>query len=192
MTTAAVVPITMRGGGKDDCRTPPRFFDAASVLCSGFAIDAAAYADTALVFDELEGNPIYLGPDHENEHRRDALHPDFAWCEAGMNAWLNPPYGRMLPKFIKAANHQARVYGVVPWLLVPARTDTEWFHDAMTLARNVYFVRGRLWFLNRDGTPFVDRKGDPTGAGFPSVLIEVHRFGGHPRVTWGWRWEKLL
>lgn len=189
--STSTVPITMRGGGMDDCRTPRKFFDAASILAGGFAVDAAAFADTCLVRGYVEetreaDGVLYFGPDHWSESRRDALNPDVPWCEPGEHAWLNPPYGTWLPKFVKAANYQARVYGVVPWLLVPARTDTEWFQEAMQLARNVYFVRGRLWFLNRDGTPFVDKKGKPTGAGFPSVLIEIHRFGGHPRVTWGW------
>lgn len=195
MSTVHQLPVTMRGGGRDDCRTPRDFFNAASILAGGFAVDAAAFADTCLVQRrDFGGNPSipwYFGPDHEFEARRDALNPEVSWCESGENAWLNPPYGRLLQKFVKAANHQARVYGVTPWLLVPARTDTEWWSELMQLARNVHFVRGRLWFLNRDGTPFVSAKGEPTAAGFPSALVEVHRFGGHPRVVWGWRWDRL-
>jgi hypothetical protein len=188
--------VTLRGGQYNDCRTPTDFFHAAEILTGGFAVDAAAFADTCLVrYSEpgfLTREPRYFGPDHEFEERRDALNPEVPWCEKGERAWQNPPYGSHLSKFVRAANHQARVYAVEPWLLVPARTDTDWFREAMTLARNVYFVHGRLMFRKRDGSFYLDKNGKPTCAGFPSALIEIHRFGGHPRVTWSWRWEKLL
>lgn len=56
--------------------------------------------------------------------------------------WCNPPYGRQIGKWVeKAAKSNATVV-----MLVPARTDTAWFHDWILPFAEVWFVRGRLRF----------------------------------------------
>jgi site-specific DNA-methyltransferase (adenine-specific) len=63
--------------------------------------------------------------------------------------WMNPPYdrgiGRWLAKAIAASHHGARVVA-----LVPARTDTGWWHTYAAKAAEVRFVRGRLTFGGAD------------------------------------------
>ena len=46
------------------------------------------------------------------------------------NCWLNPPYGRSIGNWVKKAydSVQAEEANIVVCLL-PARTDTRWFHD---------------------------------------------------------------
>lgn len=60
--------------------------------------------------------------------------------------WMNPPYGREIAKWVqKAAESHALVC-----CLLPARTDTAWWHDfVLGRAQSVEFVRGRLKFGGR-------------------------------------------
>lgn len=58
--------------------------------------------------------------------------------------WCNPPYGKEIEKWcIKAALSDATVV-----MLIPARTDTKWFHDWVLPYAEIQFVRGRLKFGN--------------------------------------------
>lgn len=58
--------------------------------------------------------------------------------------WCNPPFGRSVGKWVKkAAENRSTVV-----MLLPARTDTKWFHDYCYQKTNVEirFVKGRLKF----------------------------------------------
>ena len=59
--------------------------------------------------------------------------------------YMNPPYGREIGKWVRKAFESARA-GATVVCLVPARTDTSWWHDYVTNASEVRFVRGRLKF----------------------------------------------
>lgn len=68
--------------------------------------------------------------------------------------WMNPPYGRKIGEWVKKAYQTAAGGGVVVCLL-PARTDTAWWHDYVIKAREVRFIRGRLKFGgSRNSAPF--------------------------------------
>ena len=56
--------------------------------------------------------------------------------------WCNPPYGRQIGKWVKKA-HDSDCTVV---MLLPARTDTAWFHDYIYGKAEIRFVRGRLKF----------------------------------------------
>ena len=56
--------------------------------------------------------------------------------------WCNPPYGRSIGMWVKKA-YESKATVV---LLVPARTDTKWFHDYVLGKAEVRFVKGRLKF----------------------------------------------
>lgn len=60
--------------------------------------------------------------------------------------WMNPPYGRGIGAWMtKAAD--AAAAGATVVCLVPARTDTRWWHEqVMARAAEVRLVRGRLRF----------------------------------------------
>ena len=66
------------------------------------------------------------------------------------NVWLNPPYGREIKDWVrKAATDNPDGVTVV---LVPARTDTAWWHDyVVNHATEVRFIRGRLRFNDYGG-----------------------------------------
>lgn len=65
--------------------------------------------------------------------------------------WCNPPYGRAIGRWVrKAAEAECTVV-----MLLPARTDTAWFHDYIYDKAEIRFVRGRLKFGDgKNSAPF--------------------------------------
>ena len=59
--------------------------------------------------------------------------------------WLNPPYGRTIGDWMAKAWESSQTTAELVVCLVPARTDTRWWHDYATLGE-VRFLRGRLRF----------------------------------------------
>ena len=75
--------------------------------------------------------------------------------------WMNPPYGKSIGNWMKKAEEESRLSGALVVCLVPARTDTKWFHDCVLKAQaEVRFVRGRIKFV-----------GATASAPFPSVIV---------------------
>ena len=69
----------------------------------------------------------------------------------GYNVWCNPPYGRRIGEWVKKAAES----GAPVVMLLPARTDTRWFHDYIYGKAEIRFVRGRLKFGDsRNSAPF--------------------------------------
>lgn len=69
--------------------------------------------------------------------------------------WMNPPYGREVGHWVDKACRSA-VQGATVVCLLPARTDTKWFHNIiMKYAANIWFIKGRLNFgAHKDPAPF--------------------------------------
>jgi len=63
--------------------------------------------------------------------------------------WMNPPYGHEIKFWIRKAYEESQKGSTVV-CLIPARTDTNWFHD-YCLKGEVRWIRGRLWFRQKDG-----------------------------------------
>ena len=71
--------------------------------------------------------------------------------------WCNPPYGRSTYKWVHKAYESSIKHRCTVVMLLPARTDTRWFHDYIYLKRNVEirFIKGRLKFGgSRNSAPF--------------------------------------
>lgn len=65
--------------------------------------------------------------------------------------WMNPPYGRVIGKWIKKASESKAL--VV--CLIPARTDTTYWHDyVIPRAKQIRFLRGRVRFGGKGPAPF--------------------------------------
>ena len=73
--------------------------------------------------------------------------------------WCNPPYGREIEKWVKKAYISA-IEGATVVMLLPARTDTRWFHDWIYGKTEIRFIRGRLKF-----------GGAENGAPFPNMVV---------------------
>lgn len=73
----------------------------------------------------------------------------------GERVYCNPPYGKGIGDWlIKATEAELAVF------LLPARTDTKWWHEFAMKAKEIRFLRGRLKF-----------SGSKNSAPFPSVIL---------------------
>lgn len=74
----------------------------------------------------------------------------------GHRVFCNPPYGRKIKDWVKKCYLESRKPNTLVVLLIPARTDTSYFHDYIyKKAREIRFIRGRLHFNeSKQGAPF--------------------------------------
>ena len=76
------------------------------------------------------------------------------WNNGGGATWCNPPYGREIGKWVEKAYNES-LKGAIVVMLLPARTDTKWFHDFIYGKAEIRFVRGRLKFGDsKNSAPF--------------------------------------
>lgn len=73
--------------------------------------------------------------------------------------FCNPPYGRKIGLWVKKAFEEAQK-GVIVVMLIPARTDTKWFHTYIYGQAEIRFIKGRLKFGNSINS-----------APFPSMIV---------------------
>jgi len=120
--------------------TPQDFFDKLDAEFH-FNTDVCATADNAKCKD-------FYSPED------DGL--SIAWHGA---CWMNPPYGRAIYYWTEKAYDQSLDWGCTVVCLVPARTDTAWWHD-FAMKGEIRFIRGRLRF-----------GGSKNSAPFPSAVV---------------------
>jgi len=124
----------------DDWATPQDFFDSLNAIYN-FELDVCASetnAKCAKYFTkEVDG----------------LMQP---W---GGVVWMNPPYGREIGLWMKKAYESHKQNGATVVCLVPARTDTAWWHD-YAMNGEITFIRGRLKF-----------GGSKNAAPFPSAVV---------------------
>jgi site-specific DNA-methyltransferase (adenine-specific) len=116
-------------------------------------------------FDRLNAlHDFTLDPCSTHENAKCARH--YTAVENGLahswqneRVWMNPPYGREIGVWMKKAYEESLGSALVV-CLVPARTDTAWFHSFVTKASQVQFLKGRLKF-----------GGHANSAPFPSMLV---------------------
>jgi site-specific DNA-methyltransferase (adenine-specific) len=82
----------------------------------------------------------------------------FDWHKTASRLWMNPPYGRGIGGWVKKA-YEESLKGCTVVCLLPARTDTRWFHDYCTKGK-IEFIKGRLKF-----------GGHKNSAPFPSMIV---------------------
>lgn len=84
---------------------------------------------------------------------------------AGEVVWMNPPYGRAIASWMAKAYSSARDEQATVVCLVPARTDTRWWHQ-FVMRHEIRFLRGRLQFGEARAP-----------APFPSALVVMRPAG---------------
>jgi phage N-6-adenine-methyltransferase len=68
--------------------------------------------------------------------------------------WMNPPYGREISIWLKKA-YEESLKGSTVVCLIPARTDTKYWHEYCMKAAEIRFIKGRIKFGNsRNSAPF--------------------------------------
>lgn len=130
----------MMSSNSEEWETPQDFFDALDAVFQ-FELDAAASAQNA------KCTRYWTKEDDALIQRWDGV------------VWCNPPYGRVIGEFVKKGYEEAQKGSMVV-MLVPARTDTRWWHDWVMKAAEIKLVRGRLRFV-----------GAPSSAPFPSAIV---------------------
>lgn len=72
----------------------------------------------------------------------------------GYKVFCNPPYGREIGKWVEKGYKESQKQNTTVVMLLPARTDTKWFHD-YCLKGEIEFIRGRLKFGDsKNSAPF--------------------------------------
>lgn len=130
-------------------QTPQDFFDQ---LHNEFYFDrdvAAHYLNTKC--------PEHYGKQEDGSFI-DGLEED--WGKISDIVFCNPPYGRGINSWLeKGVAEKER--GISSVFLLPARTDTQWFHSIVVPnASEIRFIKGRLKF-----------EGMNAGAPFPSIVV---------------------
>ena len=73
----------------------------------------------------------------------------------GEKVFMNPPYGRQIKHWIQKAYQEGQKPNTRVVCLVPARTDTKYWHDYCMKAETIHFVKGRLKFGDsKNAAPF--------------------------------------
>ena len=100
--------------------------------------------------------------------RNTSPRPTTGWINrgGGYRVFCNPPYGRQIAEWVRKGYEEGQKPGTLVAMLIPARTDTQYWHDYVLngKADEVRFIRGRLKFTDEDG------KAKDT-APFPSALV---------------------
>lgn len=132
---------TMFSSATDLWATPQDFFDSLNDEFH-FELDACAVPENAKC-------ERYITPD------MDGLTQDWD----ANSIWCNPPYGREVGKWVAKAAREA-MEGKTVVMLLPARTDTRWFHQYIYHKAEIRFIPGRLRF-----------GGAKNVAPFPSMVV---------------------
>lgn len=144
----------LRSSERHDWETPPALFAELNEQFGPFDLDVAASPKNALTQDFF------------------TVETDALTRPWHGTAYCNPPYGRVIGKWVAKAKHEAIAGHAAVVMLLPARTDTAWWHEHVIAGgAEVQFVRGRIYFR-------ID--GQPVGpAPFPSAIV-VFRKGARP------------
>ncbi len=142
----------------DDWSTPPDFFAKVEAEFGPFDLDPCATAENAKA-------PMYYTTWSDGLSKK--------WKG---RVWCNPPYGRGIGNWVRRCAFHTHLYrenpeekliqdGPLAVMLLPARTDTKWWHDyVIPYAAEIRFIRGRLKF-----------GGAKNSAPFPSALVIFRR-----------------
>lgn len=134
----------MFSSASDEWATPQDFFDKLNEEF-GFTLDPCANAENSKCAQYFTKEQNGLAQDWGTER-----------------VYCNPPYGRGIGEWVaKCSRHNGLAV-----MLIPARTDTKWFHEYVYQRPNVEirFVKGRLKFGNSSNS-----------APFPSMVIVFNK-----------------
>ncbi len=126
-----------------------------------FSSKSNEWATPQKLFDDLNmefGFDLDPCATHENAKCRkyftmddDGL--DQSW--EGNTVFCNPPYGREIKKWVQKAYEESRKPDTVVVMLIPARTDTRYFHEYIYKKSEIRFIKGRLRFgKSTENAPF--------------------------------------
>lgn len=122
---------------KDDWETPQKLFDMLDKKY-GFDLDPAATTENAKCDKYFTKEENGLLQDWE-----------------GHCVFCNPPYGRQIYEWVEKGYAESKKPHTTVVMLLPARTDTRWFHEYIYGKADIEFLKGRLKFGNsKNSAPF--------------------------------------
>lgn len=127
--------------------TPKDFFDKLNWRFGPFNLDPCATKESAKCIN-------YYTKDDDGLSK--------SW--KGRTVFVNPPYGRQINKWIEKAYRESMDNNTTVVMLIPARTDTRYWHDYVMKAKELHFVKGRLKFGSSNNS-----------APFPSAVVVFSR-----------------
>lgn len=136
----------------DEWETPDTLFEQLDSVWN-FKLDVAATSENSKCI-------------HFIDKDTDALKRNWLLFQEDLvTCWMNPPYS-MCKQFVAKANEEM-LKGVTTIALLPARTDTKWFHEYIYNKKGVVvrFLKGRLKFSDSKNS-----------APFPSMIVEFRGF----------------
>ena len=130
-----------------------------------FSSQTCRWATPQWLFNELNeefGFTLDAAADSENAKCKRYLtaEDDGTFVPWSGVVWCNPPYGNVIGEFLEKAVRE-KSNGITSVHLIPARTDTRWFHAyVLPHATEIRFIKGRLRF-----------GGAKHNAPFPSMIV---------------------
>ena len=120
----------------DQWATPPELFDRIARRYGPFELDVCALPGNAKCSQ-------YFSPEQDGLKQ--------TWSG---RCWCNPPYGRKIGRWVKRA-WESSTNGATVVCLLPARTDTKWWHEYVIPYARIEYLRGRVHFGDSaNGAPF--------------------------------------
>lgn len=135
---------TMLSSERMDWETPKELFDKLNKEFK-FTLDPCATKENA------KCNKFYTEEDN-------GLIQDWS----GERVFVNPPYGSAIKSWVKKCFDEKDKAEIIV-MLIPARTDTTYFHDYIYHKSEIRFIKGRIKFLG-------NQKGSGS-APFPSMIV---------------------
>jgi site-specific DNA-methyltransferase (adenine-specific) len=83
----------------------------------------------------------------------------------GETVFVNPPYGRDIGNWVKKCHEENINNKTTCVMLIPARTDTKYFHKYIYNQAEIRFIEGRIKFVSSDTTKKLQ------AAPFPSMIV---------------------
>lgn len=130
-----------------------------------FSSATGLWATPQDLFDRLDAefhfnlDPCADDENHKCEKYYTEAEDGLAKDWGGYRVFCNPPYGRDLKRWVEKAYREGCKDNTLVVLLIPARTDTTFFHDFIMHRSEIRFISGRLRF-----------NGHSENAPFPSMI----------------------
>lgn len=126
------------------------------------------------LFDELDKEfnfvcDVYTTPDNPLGTRTFFTKEDDALKQFWFSSnFCNPPYGPVIAKWLERGRQHTEKLGYTTVFLLPARTDTKWFHEYCYNKPNVEirFLKGRVKFKGVAESGY-----KRNSAPFPSMIV---------------------
>lgn len=117
------------------------------------------------IFDELNDefdfnlDPCATDENHKTPNYFTKENSGLSHYWGGCRVFCNPPYSQ-ISAWVEKAYEEGHKPNTIVVLLIPARTDTRYFHDYILHRSEIRYIKGRLKFGNQKNS-----------APFPSMIV---------------------